>query len=362
MSTLGYQVEVDRADSVEWATMLDHFQDANIYQTRSYGTVRWGAANLSHIVIKRNGDVLAMAQLRIVRPMGLRYGIAYLRWGPIWGRRGKEYDPDIAAFMAGALEEEYVRKRGLLLRVLPNAYTGSERAALFQSSFARFVSQPTNRDTTYRTSMLDLTPSIEELRGNLDKKWRNALSRSEKNGLEIVKGDGIEEYRVFCRMYREMLKRKSFETTVDVAEFGRIQEDLPKNHRMQILICQQAGVPVAGIVCSAMGDSAVYLLGATSDSGLTAKGAYLLHWTWIRHLKERGFRWYDLGGIDPERNPGVYHFKSGLSGVDCTHINALIASNGTFSSTIIESTMAAYKSLACCVRRLRFRVLAPKRF
>jgi lipid II:glycine glycyltransferase (peptidoglycan interpeptide bridge formation enzyme) len=34
----------------------------------------------------------------------------------------------------------------------------------------------------------------------------------------------------------------------------------------------------------------------------------------IEWLKERGCHWYDLGGIDPENNPGVYHFKCGIAG------------------------------------------------
>ncbi len=31
-------------------------------------------------------------------------------------------------------------------------------------------------------------------------------------------------------------------------------------------------------------------------------------------LKENGVHWYDLGGIDPEHNPGVFHFKKGAVG------------------------------------------------
>jgi hypothetical protein len=37
-------------------------------------------------------------------------------------------------------------------------------------------------------------------------------------------------------------------------------------------------------------------------------------------LKEHGARGYDLGGIDPEANPGGYHFKSGFGGVDMTQL------------------------------------------
>ncbi len=193
--------------------------------------------------------------------------------------------------MARALQEEYVGKRGLLLQILPNAFVGSPRAALFQSGFLRLYAgasaPPANM---YRTFVLDLAPPIEELRKNLDEKWRNKLTRVRKEqDLKVVAGNGTDEYRTFCRMYNQMRKRKTFETTVDVEEFGRIQEDLPETHRMRILICEQDGVPVAGLVASAMGDSAIYLLGATSDDGLNAKGAYLLQWTLIQWLKENGY-------------------------------------------------------------------------
>jgi len=145
-------------------------------------------------------------------------------------------------------------------------------------------------------------------------------------------------------MYKQMRERKAFESTADVEEFGRLQEDLPEAHRMRILICEQDGVPMAGLVASSMGDSAIYLLGATSDDGLNAKGAYLLQWTLIQWLKENGFKRYDLGGIDPQRNPGVYHFKSGLSGADVSQLTPLVACNSLVSSAIVRASLAAQRA------------------
>jgi Acetyltransferase (GNAT) domain len=338
-----WQIEVDRATPAEWSSMLDLFADANLYQTWSYGAVRWGRKNLSQLVLKRDGEVFGMAQLRVVRPTRFNFGMAYLRWGPLCHRRGRELDAEVPLYMARALQQEYARKRGLLLQILPNAFAGSPRAALFQSCFSRFTQEPRTSANLYRTFVLDLAPTIEELRRNLDAKWRNKLTQSEKKGLKVVAGNGTEEYRTFCRMYDQMRKRKTFETTVDVEEFGRLQEDLPKTHRMRVLICEQAGVPVAGLVASALGDSAIYLLGATSDDGLTAKGAYLLQWTLIRWLKENGIRWYDLGGIDPEGNPGVYTFKKGLSGTDVSQLTPLVACNSVVSSAVIRASLVAHR-------------------
>ena len=181
---------------------------------------------------------------------------------------------------------------------------GRRALRYFNLASSSFTQEPQTSANMYRTFVLDLAPPIEELRRNLDEKWRNKLTRSEKNGLKVVAGNGTDEYRTFCRMYNQMWKRKTFETTVDVEEFGRLQEDLPETHRMRILICEQDGVPVAGLVASAMGDSAIYLLGATSDDGLNAKGAYLLQWTLIQWLKENGIQVVRLGGHRSGREPG----------------------------------------------------------
>ena len=334
-----WQVEVDRVTPSEWSRLLDLFDDANIYQTLSYGAVRWGRKTLSHLVLKRNDEVLAMAQLRIVRPISLKFGMAYLRWGPLCHRKGRELDSETVLHMADALQKEYVCKRSLLLQVVPNAFAGSARAERFQSAFSGFTRQPPAPANTYRTLVLDLRPSLEELRRNLEKKWRNQLSGAEKNGLKVIAADGKDGYGIFRRMYKQMRNRKTFDATVDVDEFGRIQENLSEPERMQVLICEQKGVPVAGLVASAMGDSAIYVLGATSDDGLKAKGSYLLQWTLIQWLKENGIKWYDLGGIDPEGNPGVYHFKRGLSGADVFQLPSLVACNSVLSFAMVKASL-----------------------
>ena len=334
---LHYRREINGIAESEWTALVDRFQDANIYQTWSYGAVRWGEKHLSHLVLRRNDEAVAIAQLRVIRFPFFRSGVAYLRWGPLCQLRGREFEPEILRQMAVALYEEYVRKRGLLLRVLPNAFAGSQRAQVFQTAFSRLAMTPLAGGSAEKTFLLDLSPSLEELRKKLDPKWRNKLSGAERNGLEVIEGEGTEEYGTFLKIYEQMWQRKRFETTVNVEEFARIQETLPKAQRMWVLIGKQNNTPVAGIVCSAMGNSGIYLLGATSDVGLKAKGAYLLQWTMIKWLKENGFQYYDLGGIDPERNLGVYQFKRGFSGREVAYIGPITLCENPFSSLLMRA-------------------------
>ena len=335
-----WQVDVDRCTPAEWADMLDLFADANIYQTHAYGAVRWGGENLSHMVLRRNGDVVAMAQLRILRPARLPFGIAYLRWGPLFRRNGAPLDGEAVSRMAAALEQEYVVRRKLLLQVVPQVAIGSDEAAVLQAGLCQFQSDAGVRGDSERTFLLDLSPPLDELRRRLDKKWRNQLTSSEKRGLRIVSGTGSQDYAMFSALYRQMRQRKTFETTVDVDEFARIQQALPERHRLRVMIAYEGEVAIAGLVISAMGDTGIYLLGATGDAGLNAKGAYLLQWSLIAWLKENGCTRYDLGGIDPASNPGVYHFKKGLSGADVAYLPALTACRNSLPSRLMKAGLA----------------------
>jgi lipid II:glycine glycyltransferase (peptidoglycan interpeptide bridge formation enzyme) len=331
-----WTIEVDQASADKWSQMLELFDDANIYQTAAYGEIHWGAKHLSRLVLKRDGNIVSVAQLRIIQPSPLKFGIAYLRWGPLWERRSETFDSEVPSRMARAIEAEYVRKRRLFVRILPNAFADSPRAQVFQSAFSSFVSERQASGSIYRTFVVDLAPSVEELRSRLDAKWRNKLKQAEKNQLTVVMGNGSSEFRAFCEMYAQMRNRKTFETTVDVEEFARMQEVLPESQRMQVFLCKDAEVPYAGVVVTAVGDTAIYLLGATSDAGLNARGAYLLHWKVMSWLKVIGVKRYDLGGIDPDGNPGVYYFKRGFSGADLSHIAPIKASESRVSSAIVN--------------------------
>jgi lipid II:glycine glycyltransferase (peptidoglycan interpeptide bridge formation enzyme) len=73
-----------------------------------------------------------------------------------------------------------------------------------------------------------------------------------------------------------------------------------------------------------------------------------LIWEQIQWLKDHGIRFFDLGGIDPEANPGGYRFKSGLSGRDVRHIGEFEACAGGLSRRLVhgaERARAAFRSL-----------------
>ncbi len=315
-------VTIDATSEREWSASMNTFADANIYQSWAYGSVRWGERALSHVVVRAEDEVVAMAQLRILRPAGFPFGIAYLRWGPLCQKRGYELNTEALDHIADALHQEYVLRRGLHLEVLPNAFAGSPRARAFEDAFGRYRQSRTFTNEQYRTLVLDLRVPLEDLRKQFDKKWRNQLNAAERNGLDVGQGESDDLFSELCEIYREMRLRKDFHSGVEIQDFVRIQQRLPSNQRLSLFIAYKDRQPLAALAYSAMGESAIYLLGATSASGMRMKASYLLQWHALRSLQERNILHYDLGGIDPISNPGVHHFKNGMGGCETCQISA----------------------------------------
>jgi lipid II:glycine glycyltransferase (peptidoglycan interpeptide bridge formation enzyme) len=328
-------VSVDQISKIEWEQLLLEFDDATIYQTWSYGDVRWGQENLSHIVIKHKDEIIAAAQLRIVKIPLLKAGIAYLPWGPIWRRKGQQVNIDVFQKIVSALKEEYAIKQGLLLRIHPNVIEEHGETIISILNQAGFQKKIMTKP--YRTLTLDLSPTMPEIRKSLDQKWRNQLNRAEKNNLKIIEGSSDELYQIFLDLQEEMHDRKKYIAGVDYNEFRDIQKDLPEQLKMIIIICENEEKALTATVGSLIGDRGIYLLGATGNEGMKMKGAYLLQWRLIEMMKGKGYKWYDLGGIDPDDNPGVYHFKSGISRREANHIGQFELSGSSSSRLIVEA-------------------------
>lgn len=342
----GYSSEVDAVDEKEWYRLLHQFDDANMYQTWAYGQVRNGRRNISHLLVKEQGRVIAVAQSRIVKAPLIGAGIAYVMWGPLWRQREARADAEVFRQAIRALRNEYVCRKGLLLRIYPILF--DDDAPCFLSILAEEGFTRAGAEQGSRTIIMDLNRPLDELRQELRPHWQRELKVAEKQKLEIVEGSEDELFERFIEMYREMVARKKFREPNDIDEFRTIQERLPVESKMKIMLCRSNEGMCAGLICSVVGGTAIYLFGATSAAGLKSRGSYLLQWKLIEWLKRGLVPRYDLNGINPETNPGTYKFKRDLAGDKGRDVHFL----GRFESC--ESMV----SLACVSVGERLRPIA----
>jgi len=317
----GYTSEVNSLDEKSWYEAMEKFDDANIYQTWAYAAVIAGRRNMSHVVLKRNGDVVAIALARIAKVPLLKLGIAYVHWGPLWRRGAADKDTETFRQAIRALRNEFVCKRGLVLRLFPVLFddrSGDIATMLNEEGFSSVAGQGHGR-----TILMDLNLPLEDLRDGMRPHWQRELKVAEKKELRVEEGAGDQLFESFIHMYEEMVSRKRFVEPNDIHAFRRIQAALPEKHKMKVMLCRTAEEVSAGAICSAGGKSAIYLFGATSNAGMKSRGSYLLQWRFIGHLKEQGITAYNLNGVNPVTNPGTYKFKNDLAGKNGREVSYL---------------------------------------
>ena len=302
-------IDVDRCEQGQWDVLLSEFADANPYQTWAYGLAHFGARRLSHLVLRDGSRVMAMAQVSVMRLPGLPVGGAYVSRGPVWQRKDAARDPSVFRAILDALRREYARRRGLFLQVVPNLH--AEDAADLDD-LPRECGY-TRAEHRYRTLLLDLRPTVEELRAGLRPNWRKSLRRAEAAAIQVEEGSDLSFFDEALAVHREMQVRKGYTEFVDMEEFRGMQQLLPEALRMHLALCRYQGKVIAALGWSVYGRTGVPLIGATRPEALDVGAAYLLYWRMLEWMKQHGFDACDLAGINPERNPGSHVFKSGIA-------------------------------------------------
>lgn len=309
-----------RIDTLQkWHQITQGFRDNNYRQGWGYGqgSAQRYNARIERMAVRNGNEIIGAAMVRLKSIPFLNTGIAYIGGGPLT-RRGR--DDDLASQRAclAAFQREYIQLRRHTLRILPPLHpagAGDDVTANFRASgFA-----PSAWPPPFRTILVDIRRPIDAIRKTLAQKWRNGLNNSEKRGMVIRRGDSLELFRTFEGLFDRFLDRKRISVDVGADFYTEIRSRGAENECYYVNIAYADNLPVAGQLVSLLGDTGVTLLAATSETGLKYKASNLLQWDSVVEAHRRGMHWFDLGGIEPESQPGVYHFKQGLGGFEVSN-------------------------------------------
>ncbi|MDT3694861.1 MAG: peptidoglycan bridge formation glycyltransferase FemA/FemB family protein [Ignavibacterium sp.] len=318
-------------DKAFWHASLREFEDANIYQTWNFASIVQNEKRVKHLALYLNQNLISLVTVRIRTVPFLNRGIAYILNGPVWQKRNQEINIQILADIFVALREEFVVKQQLVLRIQPFIFSDMVPNLDFVENLGFNRLKKIRR---YQTLVLYLDKEFDEIRKNLKQKWRNCLNQSERNDLEIEEGNNQQLYNIFLGIYDQMIARKKFKEYIDPYKMGEANEALDDEYKKIIFIAYKDKLPVAGIVGSIIGNTGIYLLGASNEVGMKTKASYLLQWEMIKWLKQKGCQRYDLGGINKDDNPGGYHFKSGITDQEVLGMGTFESYNNRLSKNI----------------------------
>lgn len=298
-------------DADRWDELASQFDDAVHEQSHCYNAARWGEKNVENISMFANGQAIGGASVILLKAPIIKTGIAIVKWGPLWRKRGAAPDPKVAGQILSQLQAEYAARRGFHLTIMPPADPHHCKTVADHLNRLGFVAGTTL--PAPERYLIDVTLSEPELRKTLSQKWRYNLKKSERNEFDIKICDNSEGFDEFIGLYESMLGRKQFNDTSAINTLKELMESKTEAFRPRIFLLSFEGKLAAGVVIDLSGNRAVYLYGATNDRALSLNAGYAIHWYVASFLRERsGVLSYDLGGND--RDKGLHQFKKGFVG------------------------------------------------
>jgi GNAT acetyltransferase-like protein len=296
----------DEATPSQWKEWMAQSGRSNLLQSWAYGAAKasTSAWRVTRCVIYCAGEPIALAQVLQIRVAGI-LKISRINRGPLYLR-------SVSPGVRRAVWDELARlgsiRHGRLLTVAPEAeLSGSDLLLFADKGFRQFS------PLAWESVWVDLGLDLVSLRKRLDGKWRNMLSFSERTALQLDIGRDDQSFEWMIAQYRKNMQDKNF-LGPSVQLLRSLQGHLDMEMRPIILRALVAGDAVAGICLIPHGVSVTYLLGWNGSVGRNLKANQYLLWQAIVHLKQSGFRWFDLCGVSEEATPGISAFKLGLNG------------------------------------------------
>lgn len=337
------RVEVDPKPDRYYACATQ-LSDFNLYQTPAFGDVTAGSVRgySSSILVFRDEQVIGACLMRIKTIPLTRMGIAYALSGPLW--RSSSATCTNLADVLTALREEYVHSRRLSVRLYPRLWREHPDAARINDVFARAGFVPSTRMAIERTFLVDLSPPLEEIRGRIQRRWRNYLSQAERSGLELSTDRLDSSFVEFIPLYLRLKRSKHFQG-IDEGLMRLVHAALPEPLKLEITLCRNRGRLVAGHIASHLGDTCLGILAANNEEARECRAANLIWWERFKRAKADCRVWYDLGGFDFETNRSVAEAKSRLGGVPLTFFGEYRCEPSLLRAELVRCCEKFYRGL-----------------
>lgn len=317
------KIILDGFDSDFWRVHAAQFSDYNLYQTWAYQDVRAqkSGQTVSRFVIQSEDNTLRLmghVRIRSIKSLGLRVG--YVQWGPLC-RKPAGIVGDVPALLK-QLKAVYVPAKVNILRIAPNIFDGEAEGFAAELQAGGF--EKVTDDKPYRTMLFPLNTDEEGIRNRFHTGWRRYLNKAQTAGMEIRQGTDLAYMNTLNELYSGMRQRKCFEG-LSVDTFEKTQQRLAAPDRMNTVVACLDGQVLTAHTTSHLGDTALGILAASSEDALQSNSTYLVWWHTLLAAKNAGMRRYDLGGIDPDKNPKVYQFKQRMGAIEARHIGVFEA-------------------------------------
>ncbi len=181
-----------------------------------------------------------------------------------------------------------------------------------ESLFLKSVRSRRLKFSNWKSSVINLNKSLDELTFDLKPKWRNSLKKAQKQNLIVNISSNKKDIEVLLEYYLQDVKKKKFkginpELIKKMAEFQSDSEEL------YVFNAKKDNLDIGSILISRQFKNLIYLIGWSSVDGRKLNVNYLLLWEAIIYFKSKECEIFDLGGLIGNNHP-IDFFKLGMNG------------------------------------------------
>ena len=283
-------------DNYSWTKVIDilncdsYFQDnpwMNVLVNQGWILKRW--------VCVENERVVAAVQT-FVKLYPFNIGVV---WAPEWIIGDYQYGSNFRSALSNNLElsKLYFRFRS------SNIYNEEEQMLLLSQGWIK----PLKKIDSGLTMTLNLNKPIKDIEESTSKNWRRNLKRSRRLDEEFCK---IDDPEIIISVYKELNNLKNISAGYSEEEIRSIFKFF-KDQLIVFGVIDGSGNYTAIRGAIIYKNTAFDIFAATTKKARKVYSSYKLFIYLLSRCKSMGCSSYDLSGIDPINNIGVYNFKKG---------------------------------------------------
>ena len=264
-------------------------------QSTLWGNARHKVDGISQVLLEyrtENGEVTGLARVE-VRTVSSLVKIAWVPKGPVL--------PHVEADIAEASLRAELKRRGFIVCVTD-----------------RYAVPQTPQHQGQSTIWLDLSCGVDALLKGLDSRMRYGARRALREGVSIHTSAKPTEVSTFFHLCTALSVSKGFSLPGSEAlMLELIRSSSPDGEvGMSLYVGEVGGEIASGAIVAKSGLHLHYFWGASDRRFSQYRVSEAVQWQIIQDGVASNMERYDLEGIDPIGNPGVYQFKQKMGGTE----------------------------------------------
>jgi len=279
----------DSPDDPGWDDFLEQVSIGHHAQTSGWGRARasidWRP---SRVVVFEDGRVVAGTQM-VSRPMPLGGNVGFVHRGPVVCSDR----PELARLVFDEMMALGKARGVQYLVVQPPRGCDWMRTELARLGF-RYGAFDIDHTSTI---LLDMSPSLAEIRASMKKSTRKHLREGEREGVTVRRGS-VADLPIFNRL-KDIHSARLGYARREEGYYEELWRALAPRGHVELFIAEYEGTPVSAQLAIPFGDTCRHMERPWSGEYGDFRPNELLEWEVIKWAKSEGYRYTDLEGIEP---------------------------------------------------------------